>query len=155
MTEKIKAVIDTSVYIAAFGSRSKTSAPARVINNLREGYFITILSPQIIAELIEVSSRRGILKDEVVNFLKGIKHSLLKIPGDYSTNYLDDIDPKDNILLAAAFEAKADYLITLDKHDLQPLKHYKGTQIVAPDQFLKEIECYNESLKKTIQTMIF
>ncbi len=76
--------------------------------------------------------------------MSDLKLYALMIPGDYSTDYLDRIDPKDNMLLAAAFEAKANYLVTLDKKHLLPLKHFKGTSIVAPFQFNKEIESYKQ-----------
>lgn len=155
MEGKIKAVIDTSVYIAAFGSRSKTSAPAKVIDNLREGYFIAVISPQILAELIEVCERRGKSKEDVITFLKSIRENIFKILGDYSVSTLDFIDPKDNMLLAAALEAKADYLVSLDKQHVQPLKHYMGTQIVDPNQFIHEIDLYKKGERKEIQTMFF
>jgi uncharacterized protein len=155
MEGKIKAVIDTSVYIAALGSRSKTSAPAKVMENLREGYFIAVISPQILAELIEVCERRGKLKEDVITFLKSVKDNILKILGDYSVSTLDVIDSKDNILLAAALEAKADYLVSLDKQHVQPLKHYMGTQIIDPNQFIHEIDLYKKGERKEIQTIIF
>jgi hypothetical protein len=41
----------------------------------------------------------------------------------------------DNKFLAAAYEAKADYLVSLDNHLLR-LKYYHGTQILTPNLFL-------------------
>lgn len=41
------------------------------------------------------------------------------------------------MLLAAAQEGNADYLVSLDAKHLLPLKHHRGTQIVSPDLFLK------------------
>jgi predicted nucleic acid-binding protein len=40
-----------------------------------------------------------------------------------------------SVFLGAAYEAKADYLISLDNHLLR-LKYYQGTQIVTPSLFL-------------------
>ncbi|MGG6238191.1 putative toxin-antitoxin system toxin component, PIN family [Nodosilinea sp. AN01ver1] len=48
---------------------------------------------------------------------------------------LDDVDPDDNKFLAAAYEAKADFLVSLDR-DLLNLKFFYGTQIVTPAAFL-------------------
>jgi predicted nucleic acid-binding protein len=45
---------------------------------------------------------------------------------------LDDVP--DNVFLAAALEAGADYLVTQDPH-LQNLKYYHGTQIISLAQF--------------------
>jgi predicted nucleic acid-binding protein len=44
------------------------------------------------------------------------------------------------MFLAAAYEAKADYLVSLDQQDLLPLKHYHGTQIVTPALFIRVLE---------------
>lgn len=45
-------------------------------------------------------------------------------------------DVSDNVFLAAALEAGADYLVTQDPH-LQSLKYYHGTQIVPLTQFAR------------------
>ena len=40
------------------------------------------------------------------------------------------------MFLAAAYESNADYLVSLDKKHLLPLKYYHGTQIVSPALFI-------------------
>ena len=155
MVEKIKSLIDTSVYIAALKSKSRTSAPVKVINNLHEGNFNTIISLQLLAEIIEIGAKKSIAKNDVIQLLQSIKNNIIKISGDYIVNTLDDIDTKDNILLSAALEAKADYIISLDRRDVLPLKHYKGTQIVDPTQFLHTLKDYKEGKYKRIETMIY
>jgi predicted nucleic acid-binding protein len=62
------------------------------------------------------------------------------IAGAYEATRLDDIDPDDNKFLAAAYESKADYLVSLDSRDLLPLKYYHGTQIIRPSIFLRFLE---------------
>ncbi|MBD2570668.1 hypothetical protein [Anabaena lutea] len=64
------------------------------------------------------------------------------ISGDYTCYKLDDIDIKDNMILAAGLESKADYIISLDREHLLPLKNYQEMQIVNPHQFLKEFKDY-------------
>ncbi|WNN92185.1 hypothetical protein [Gloeocapsopsis dulcis] len=44
------------------------------------------------------------------------------------------------MFLAAAYEAKADYLVSLDWQHLLPLKYYHGTQIVTPTLFIRALE---------------
>ena len=61
------------------------------------------------------------------------------IPGVYEATRLDNIEPKDNMFLAAAYESKADYLVTLDTQHLLPLKYYHGTQILTPSLFMLRI----------------
>lgn len=45
-------------------------------------------------------------------------------------------DPPDNRILECAVESRADYIITGDKH-LKSLKHYSGTKIIGPSEFLE------------------
>lgn len=45
-------------------------------------------------------------------------------------------DPKDNIFIATAIHAQADYLISED-NDLLDLKKYKGTKIINTMQFIE------------------
>jgi predicted nucleic acid-binding protein len=44
------------------------------------------------------------------------------------------------MFLAAAYESSADYLISLDKKHLLPLKYYHGTQVLDPSTFLRLLE---------------
>jgi putative PIN family toxin of toxin-antitoxin system len=53
-------------------------------------------------------------------------------------------DPDDNLLLAIAISAKADYLISGDKTHLLQLKKIKGTKIVALSWFLEKIAPYGQ-----------
>ena len=53
---------------------------------------------------------------------------------------MNDVDPKDNIVLAAALEASADYIVTLDGKHLIPIKYFHGTYIVYPNSFLIAIQ---------------
>jgi len=70
---------------------------------------------------------------EVVATLKSHAHLL---PGLYEGVTAVQADPSDNVFLAAALEAGADYLVTQDPH-LQNLKYYHGTQIISLAQFAR------------------
>ncbi|MTJ13197.1 putative toxin-antitoxin system toxin component, PIN family [Anabaena sp. UHCC 0187] len=155
METKVRAVIDTSVYLASFKSRSTTSAPVKVIDNLREGNFLAIVSPQIFLETQDVATRQkhGFTQDYVRTFFGGIKSNIIIISGYYTCYKLDDIDIKDNMILAAALESKADYIISLDREHLLPLKNYQEIQIVNPHQFLKEFKDY-ESIKNAFSNEV-
>ncbi len=69
--------------------------------------------------------------DEAIEALKGRGHVL---PGLYEGVTAIQDDVSDNVFLAAALEAGADYLVTQDPH-LQNLKYYHGTQIISLAQF--------------------
>ncbi len=79
--------------------------------------------------------RRGIPATESEDLVEIISLIALQIPGSYETALLNDVDPDDNKFLAAAYEAKADFLISLDG-DLLNLKFFHGTQIFTPAAFL-------------------
>lgn len=132
----IKVVIDTSVFVAALLSKSQTSAPVQVLNSWREGRFTLVMAPLLLSELVVKLTRKQVPEADVEDLVAIIATTALQIPGAYEATRLDNIDPDDNMFLAAAYEAKADYLVSLDKKDLLPLKHYHGTQIVAPDLFI-------------------
>jgi predicted nucleic acid-binding protein len=48
-------------------------------------------------------------------------------------------DPNDDMVVACALEARADYIVTRDK-DLLSLGTYEGIRIVTPRQFLDLLE---------------
>ncbi len=71
--------------------------------------------------------------DEAVKTLKGRGRVL---PGLYEGVTAIQDDVSDNVFLAAALEAGADYLVTQDPH-LQSLKYYHGTRIISLAQLTR------------------
>lgn len=133
----IKVIIDTSVFIASLLSKNPTSAPAQIINAWREEKFVLIMAPPLMRELVVKLIQKNIPPLEIENLVAIIGEIALQIPGIYEATHLDNIDPDDNMFLAAAYESKADYLVSLDKKHLLPLKHYHGTQILSPAIFIR------------------
>lgn len=136
----IKVVIDTSVFLAALLSKSQTSAPVQVLNSWHEQRFTLVTAPQLLRELVVKLTRKQVPEADVEDLVSLIAAAALHIPGAYESTRLDDIDPDDNIFLAAAYEAKADYIVSLDKQHLLPLKHYHGTQILTPALFIRSLK---------------
>jgi putative PIN family toxin of toxin-antitoxin system len=132
----VKAVIDTSVFVAAYLSKNRTSAPNRILDAWQNGKFTLVMSPQMDEELVSRLLRKGVSADLVTELVEVIEHIAQHIPGAYEATRLDTIDPDDNKVLATAFEAGADYIVSTDKQHLLPLKHFHGTQIVDPAGFL-------------------
>lgn len=140
MTQNLpKAVIDTSVFVAAFLSNNSSSASSLVLDAWKQELFILVISPQLLQELVAVLLRRGIILSEIQKLVTLIAKISIFIPGVYEATRLDNIEPKDNMFLAAAYESKADYLVTLDTQHLLPLKYYHGTQILTPSLFMLRI----------------
>ncbi len=136
----MKAILDTSVFVAALLSKSKSSASVQVLKKWSEGYFTLVMSPQLLEELVDKLYEKKIDEEIIVDLVVSIDSIATKIAGAYEATRLDDIDPDDNKFLAAAYESKADYLVSLDSRDLLPLKYYHGTQIIRPSAFLRFLE---------------
>lgn len=126
-------IVDTSVFISALLSKNPNSAPCQIIIFWREGKFNLVISPQILEELVEKLLAKNIDKTDIKDILTAIFYTAIKIQGTYEATILDNIDPNDNMFLAAAYEVSADYLVSLDKKHILPLKYYHGTQILSPD----------------------
>ncbi len=135
----IKVVIDTSVFIAALLSKSKTSASVQVLNHWREQQFTLVTAPQLLRELVVELTRKKVPEAYIEELVALIAAVAIHVPGAYESTRLDDIDPDDNMFLGAAYEAKADYLVSLGKQHLLPLKHYHGTQILTPALFIRSL----------------
>lgn len=132
----LKVVIDTSVFVAGTLSQNSESSSFQLLERWKKGAFILVTSPQLLRELVIVLRRRGISVTVVEELIEIISLIALKIPGVYETTMLDDIDPNDNMFIAAAYEAKSDFIISLDS-DLLNLKYSHGTQIITPAAFLE------------------
>lgn len=75
-------------------------------------------------------------------FTERLRRIALVVPGHYQG--LDKVpsDLKDNIVVACALEAEAEYIVTDDRRDLLPLKvircsGYHPVQVVSPLAFLR------------------
>jgi putative PIN family toxin of toxin-antitoxin system len=134
-----KAVIDTSVFVSGVFSKRRESASYQIIQDWRQGRFNLVISPQIVSEYYLVFLRRGLSDSDTDDLIRAIQSRAFHVSGDYQTSKLDNVDPKDNMLLATAYESKADYLVSLCKKHILPIKYWHGTQIVTPPLFLKQL----------------
>ena len=136
----LKVVVDTSVFVAGYLSRTGTSHSAQVISRWRAGDFQLVMSNQILEEIAAKFIEKGIEEERILEFVTEVGRIALNVPGNYVVYRLDDIDPGDNMLLAAAQEGSAHYLVSLDAHHVLPLKDHKGTQILNPPLFLRVLD---------------
>jgi uncharacterized protein len=103
------------------------------------GAFTLVVSPQILKELIAKLYEKGVEERVLEDFVANIAKIALRISGAYESTRLDKIDRDDNMFLAAAYESNADYIVSLDKRSLLPMKHFHGTQIPTPELFVRAI----------------
>ena len=133
----IKAVLDTNVLVSAL--LSGDGVPNKILRLAGPTYQLFICQ-EIMEEAREVllrpriQKRISLNKDKVNAFLSTIQ-KVAKVMEDLPSLQVIDDDPDDNVILACALKANADYLVSGDIH-LKQLGRYEGVPIVSPSEFL-------------------
>ncbi len=137
----IKAVIDTSVMLSVAFPRGELAKELRGM--IADGTFTLVTSKEIMAELYRVIHYPRILKqfkpskDDIDDFIGMVMEKALITRGTYTMQKIKD-DPTDDMFLACAMEAKADYIVSRDPH-LRNLKHFHGIRIVDVKDFVERV----------------
>ena len=130
----MKAVFDTNVLIAAFLTEGIC---AKLLIRARRRDFDLILCDGILQEFKRILKKKfATSPHETSEALIILSEAALEIHGqtDSITSICRDSD--DDLILACAGDAVADYVVTGDK-DFLVLKNYEGTSIVTPREFEK------------------
>ena len=140
MANDPRVVVDTNVLISGLLG-IKNSPSGKILKAMRNQKFILVNSPLILKEIGEVINRRRIVKitKMSVEERKSFLEELIERGEVSAGNQLSKIigrDVKDDKILACAYEAKADYIVTGDE-DLLVLKQYEGTMITTPKEFVE------------------
>ncbi len=137
-----KAVLDSSALVSAFFTPEGT--PASLLARARRGAFSLVSSVEILDEVTGVlmrpkhQARYSYTLEEVARYRKRLA-SLSALVTDLPTLKAVPLDPKDDMIVATAVAARADYLVTSDRRHLIVLGHYEGIRIVSPRAFLSEL----------------
>lgn len=141
MAHKIKAVIDTNLFVSGLFGNDTISA--RLQNHWINLDFFLVTSIDIIKEVNRVfhypriQGRFNPDEENIKQFFRLIFRKAIITKDRYKTDRITD-DPTDNKFLACALEGKADYVVSRDSH-LRNLKHYHGIQIVDASTFVSKI----------------
>lgn len=126
-----KVVLDTNIYISAilFGGK-----PEKIWRMAKRGETKVFISPAILEELSIVLRRKfGWSGSKVQKVLEEIEEfASLTIPKERISVVSEH--EADNRILECALEAKADFLISGDKH-LLSLRDFRNISIVFPSDF--------------------
>lgn len=137
----VTAVFDTNILVRL--ALKKTNAVDRLWEAFQEGRFDLVLSPLILEELDRVlhypriAKRHDLDEERIRFFLDELRKPAILSQDLYEVSRVE-ADETDNIFLACALEAYADYVVTEDQH-LRNIKYFHGVQIVGLEQFQKEI----------------
>jgi uncharacterized protein len=137
----IRAVLDSSVLVSAFLTPRGTSA--EVLRRAEQGAFALCLSEEIIFEStrsLRVKMRRirrfyPNYTDAQVERFAELLRATAELSGDLAALRVVPLDPKDDVIVATAVKAKANFIVTGDRH-LLALGAHEGIQIVTPRQFV-------------------
>jgi len=126
-------VLDTNVLISAvlFGG-----PPRQVFEFVISGAVDCSLSVAILDETRHVLCRPkfGFSAEQAVEILEEL-HAVCDVINPAVQLHVVTSDPGDNMIMECALEAKADFIVSGDRHLLDLIK-FRGIQIVSPSDYL-------------------
>jgi len=140
---KIRAVLDTNILIA--GLSSQNGASFALLQNAFEQQFVMLASPALWLEYEATLKRADIAKlhrlshasiDDVLNALAGVATSV-------RSHFLwrpQLRDAGDELVLEAAVNGMANYLVTLNVKDFRPAAQHFGIVLSSPAKLLNLVE---------------
>ncbi len=144
MPEQPVVVFDTNVIIPLIVEASHST---RLFLRLAKAEWQIVVSPQLLAETrAKMKTKRSVRQwlkmseEQIDTFLDVTLPGItVEVLGVRQTHGAVPADPKDDMVIAAALEAKAEYLISEDKHLLE-LDQYEGIKIMNREQFEAELD---------------
>ena len=128
----MRAVFDTNVLVAAFAAEGICS---KLLMRGRKKQFHLIVCPLLLQEFNRVLIKKfSATRNEARSSLRIVLEAVQSVVHPSQSVQSVCRDPDDDVILACALEAKADYLVTGDA-DLLELKIFEGIRIVTPRDF--------------------
>jgi hypothetical protein len=138
----IKVVLDANVLVS--GLISRQGPPGRILDAWMAGKFRLFVSPQILDELRRVlhypKIQERLTRDQVTGLLEKLGQDAEQVNGTLKLDVLTR-DPSDNVYLACAIEARADYLVTGNSDHFEEAKTISpSVHIISPRGILDILE---------------
>jgi putative PIN family toxin of toxin-antitoxin system len=137
-----KAALDTSVMVSVAFAKEGLAKELR--DMIADEAFTLVISKEMMAELYRVLHYPRIRKqfhpseENIDEFIGLILEKAILTSGSYSLHRIKD-DPTDDMFLACAMEAEADFIVSRDAH-LRNLKQFRGTKIIAVRGFIEKVK---------------
>jgi len=132
----VKIVCDTNVLISGllFGGHAR-----KILQLASRGVLINFLSPDILREAEDVlrRSKFGLRPEQVLEIITLFKETFEIVIPSFKVQAIQS-DPEDNHVIEIALTARAEFIISGDKHLLK-LTEFKGIHVVSPAQFIETI----------------
>jgi hypothetical protein len=130
----MKVVLDTNVLVSAL---IKAGKPRDLFSKLAKNKQI-VLSRAIFEEFLDLIEDPRVPKyaseQDVTVFLNTLENAVRMVHVKSRFKAVKE-DPDDDLVVRAAYDGKADYIISGDKH-LLALKEFKGIRILTVDEML-------------------
>ncbi|MBP1738200.1 MAG: putative toxin-antitoxin system toxin component, family [Deltaproteobacteria bacterium] len=140
--ERIRVFVDTNVLIA--GIASVSGASGTLLDLCEAGILQMVISRQVLIEADRnISAKLPGLVEAFRRFIRDLAPLMMEEPSQASLEKCERfVDRKDVAILAAALDAEADFLITLDKkHFLKAsIPPTLGIKVLSPGEFLRSLE---------------
>jgi putative PIN family toxin of toxin-antitoxin system len=140
----IRAVLDANVIASGVvGFLILVSTPGRLLRAWQTGQFELLVSDHLLAEvgrtLQKSYFRARVTADRIAHFeeqlVQSATHTVL-------TETVEGVatHPEDDLVLATAVSAQADYRVTGDRRLIRAVPSYRGVTLVTPREFLEILE---------------
>ncbi len=135
-------MVDTNLFISGLFGKGSLSAQLQDLWIKQEFELVTSL--EILQEVSRVLGYPRIRqkfhpKEDILRrFFRLVFRKAIITKGLYQTDKITD-DPTDNMFLAAALEAQADFIVSRDPH-LRNLKQFQGVKIVDVKEFIQRVK---------------
>ena len=138
----ISAVLDTNVL--ASGTVSAANAPGQILDAWHARKFELVTSAHIIDELTRTFQKpyfqKRLSSKATTNFIDLLQNEAFVTPIIVKVQNVAT-HPEDDLTIATALSAKADYLVTGDQSLLNKVGNsYKGVILTTPSDFLKILQ---------------
>ncbi|MGD9684710.1 MAG: putative toxin-antitoxin system toxin component, PIN family [Candidatus Obscuribacterales bacterium] len=134
----IRAVVDTNIWVSALLTPGKAR---QLLHYAIAERFELYSSVELLAEMIRTLNRPKITalvdEEDIDELISVIQDTSIVV--DIRSIQPISRDPNDDVFLACALAARAEYLVSGDK-DLLCLKEHGKTKIVSPAEFLAILE---------------
>lgn len=137
----MRIVLDTNVWLSAIFWEGEAS---RIIETCEKNNIEIIITENIILEIVDVLNKEAkfqrFIKEknqDIEELIKVILSKTILIQSKTKLNLIKE-DPKNNMILEAALDGKANYIISYDNHVLNMIE-FRKIKILSPEDFLKEL----------------
>jgi len=137
VTERLRAVLDTNVFVSAALSKNANSPTRELLKRWEREEFVLLVCNALNKEIIEKLIEREVPDLTITQQTALLKElaEWIEVPDDAVIKVLSDAD--DDVILACAVQGKAHYIVTYDPHFDSLGGDYHGIKIVKAIPFLE------------------